>query len=666
MGWSGSGDTGTVTSVTNPLGQQTTYAYSSGDDLTSVTDPLDHVTSFTYGSGSEANLLLTMSFPNGQSGGPDAGHDVANTYDSYGRVLSQTDPDGNETTYSYSGGPSANYSSTGGTTTITDPDGNETVEDYVDGQLQTLTKGSSTWSYGFDQDTFGETSALNPDGEGTTAAYDPDGNLTAKTNALGDTATYSYNDLNEQTCAAQPLATDPCSSLSPPSAITAGTSTITPPSSAPPPYVTYSEYDTDGNLIYQTTGDYAPGSDTASQSRTTYHLYNGQSVTLGSHDDSCTNTAPSSELPCATIDANGVVTQLAYDTAGDLTSSSTLDGNAGGQVATTTYGYDADGEQTSMVSPDGNLSGANAGNYTTTAAYNADGEKTSVTLGGGTGHTVVPRVTTYTYDADGNRTATTQSASPQLIGTAAAQSSSSSSLSLTLPAGTRAGDTAVLSTTTQSPAEPSLEHYAANDIYLIAGIPTEFGLGGFGQQANEDGLLYAPQAVALDEAGDVYVANAGNNTVEEIAASTHSQWGQSMTAGDIYPVAGSSSGTSGDSGDGGPATAATLDIPIGIALDAAGDLYIADTDNNRIQEVPRHLWHPVGPVDDRRRHLHDRRELVWDLGGLRRRRGRDLGHLGWPRWASASTPRGTSTSPTGRTTGSKRWRRPPAPSGASR
>lgn len=121
LGWSGSGDTGTVTSATDPMGRQTTYAYDDSGDLTSVTDPLGHVTSFTYGTGSAAHLLLTMTFPNGQSGGPDAGDDVTNTYDSYGRVLTQTDPDGNETTFSYSGGPSANFSDAGGSTTITDP-----------------------------------------------------------------------------------------------------------------------------------------------------------------------------------------------------------------------------------------------------------------------------------------------------------------------------------------------------------------------------------------------------------------------------------------------------------------------------------------------------------------------------------------------------------------
>src|SRR6202041_2794275 len=134
-------------------------------------------------------------------------------------------------------------------------------------------------------------------------------------------------------------------------------------------YVTYTEYDTDGNLIYQTTGDYAPGSGSASQSRTTYDLYNGQSVTVDSHDDSCTDTAPSGEVTCATIDADGVVTQLAHDDAGDLTSKSTPDGNADDEVAKITYDYDTDGEQTSTVAPDGNLSGANGGNYTTASTY---------------------------------------------------------------------------------------------------------------------------------------------------------------------------------------------------------------------------------------------------------------------------------------------------------
>ena len=53
--------------------------------------------------------------------------------------------------------------------------------------------------------------------------------------------------------------------------------------------------------------------------------------------------------------------------------------------------------------------------------------------------------------------------------------------------------------------------------------------------------------------------------------------------GDIITVAGN--GTAGYSGDNGPATAAELDYPAGVAVDAAGDLFIADTDNNVVRQT---------------------------------------------------------------------------------
>ena len=77
-------------------------------------------------------------------------------------------------------------------------------------------------------------------------------------------------------------------------------------------------------------------------------------------------------------------------------------------------------------------------------------------------------------------------------------------------------------------------------------------------------------------AGDLYIPDSDNNRVQEVAAATGTHWGQSMTANDIYTVAGSSSGTSGNSGDGGAATSAKLYIPAFMNIDPYGNLIVDD------------------------------------------------------------------------------------------
>ncbi len=122
-------------------------------------------------------------------------------------------------------------------------------------------------------------------------------------------------------------------------------------------------------------------------------------------------------------------------------------------------------------------------------------------------------------------------------------------------------------------------------ISTVAGDGTEgyTGDGGPALQAK----LWSPQGVAVDRAGDIFIADFGNNQVREVAAVSGAQYGISMTAGDIYTVAGHGMGSSaqGYSGDGGPAVAADLDKPADVAVDRAGDIFIADLGNGVIREV---------------------------------------------------------------------------------
>ncbi len=122
----------------------------------------------------------------------------------------------------------------------------------------------------------------------------------------------------------------------------------------------------------------------------------------------------------------------------------------------------------------------------------------------------------------------------------------------------------------------------AEDIYTVAGG----GGGGDGGPATHAKLNY-PQGVAVDGAGNLLIPllipDAGDQRVRVVAAGTGTFYGQAMTAGDIYTVAGT--GTAGFSGDGGLATHAELNGPSGVAVDGAGNLLIADTGNNRIREV---------------------------------------------------------------------------------
>jgi sugar lactone lactonase YvrE len=105
-------------------------------------------------------------------------------------------------------------------------------------------------------------------------------------------------------------------------------------------------------------------------------------------------------------------------------------------------------------------------------------------------------------------------------------------------------------------------------IYTFAGTLNHAGDGGPATSAAMN-----PSSTAVDGSGNLYIVDIDHNAIRKVTVAT----------GIVTTVAGNGSG--GYSGDGGPATSAQLSTPRGVAVDASGNLYIADYGNNRIRKV---------------------------------------------------------------------------------
>lgn len=106
------------------------------------------------------------------------------------------------------------------------------------------------------------------------------------------------------------------------------------------------------------------------------------------------------------------------------------------------------------------------------------------------------------------------------------------------------------------------------------GSPGYSGDNGFAARAQ----LNQPNGLAFDSAGNLYIADTGNHVIRRVAS------------GLIDTVAGT--GVAGNTGDGGPARSAALYAPNAVAVDRQGNLFIADSGNNRIRIV-----NPAGVID---------------------------------------------------------------------
>ena len=112
---------------------------------------------------------------------------------------------------------------------------------------------------------------------------------------------------------------------------------------------------------------------------------------------------------------------------------------------------------------------------------------------------------------------------------------------------------------------------STGNISTVAGTGQGGGSGDGGPAV--EAHLANPRSVALDAAGNIYIADRDTHRIRKVDAST----------GNIFTVAGN--GWEGGSGDGGPAVEAQLYLPSGVAVDGSGNIYIADTDNHRIRKV---------------------------------------------------------------------------------
>ena len=113
---------------------------------------------------------------------------------------------------------------------------------------------------------------------------------------------------------------------------------------------------------------------------------------------------------------------------------------------------------------------------------------------------------------------------------------------------------------------------AATGIITTVAGSNSWGYNGDGEQATA-AYLYGPSGVALDAGGNIYIADTNNQRLREVNAST----------GVISTVAGT--GSAGLTGNGIAASGSAFFSPAGVATDALGDLFIADTGNSRVREV---------------------------------------------------------------------------------
>ena len=338
----------------DPSGRRTTYGYDSAGRLTSVVDKLGNSAGqdpnahkWQYGYDGPGRHIATLTDPDGRLR-------TTNTYDSYGRLLTQKDGLNNQTGYAYSAAQ----------TVLTDPRGHASTPSF-DAQGRIISQvdvvGANTYTASYSYDGYGNRSSVTDRrGNRTDFTHDSRGNLTERREAQLDpqtprfTTLYQYDAKNNLT------------------QLTDATGAIT----------THS-YDPTTNVLLSSTSQID-----ASTVATTKYEY-GDTLNPGL----VTRIVAPRGNTAGTPDYSYSVF-LAYDNQGNLSEKLDADG------AQYSYGYDSLGRRTSTIDPDGFAPGGVPSEHTWTTTYDANDQVTADTnpLGQSAG---------YTYDGAGNRATAT-------------------------------------------------------------------------------------------------------------------------------------------------------------------------------------------------------------------------------------------------------------------
>jgi RHS repeat-associated protein len=407
-----------ITSITDPLGRTVSYIYNSQGTLAMFTDAAGGVTSYTYDS---QNRLLAVVDPRRVT-------IEQNTYDQNGRVIQQVEADGGVFKFAYSLlNPLASISPVL-LTTVTDPRGNQTTYHFNPGGYLLDVTDASGQMRSFNR-ALGTNLILSMTGAGTcdvcgdptagdlSYTYDANGNMLTRTDALGNTATFTY----EPTFGQVTSFTDPLGNVTRYTYDSHG-NVLT--EVDPNRHVKSLAYDSSGQLIqisdplgnhasltYDSAGNVQSLTDP--RGNTTSFAYDLVSRLIGSKDALERKTAQvydALDRPVSRTNAQGKLVSLSYDAVGNITSLADERGNITNfKYDPANRAYDVNGNLTKFIDARGQAAGfsydglnrLNSQTYqdgsTVTRSYDASGRPVRVVDSqGGTFD--------FTYDARGRLT----------------------------------------------------------------------------------------------------------------------------------------------------------------------------------------------------------------------------------------------------------------------